>query len=422
MKIGEFAKICGTKISVLRHYDKEGLLQPDHIDKFTGYRYYSKKQISDYFRISALKKANFSLTEIKSMLDANTSDSDILHFFDIKEKYLTEIMLNLKDAKKIIIGVNSMNEITFTKENNCIIAKTQLTDNAQEILEKELTHQGYQRISSYKKTNTDIFCNVIKLNDNATSLSENINLPFENDISIIGKWETVGEFAVKEDFYSGENHDELNLFRNANGLYFLPNGERYWCYGWTNGKLLIDNGSETYANNYTTETYNGIHYMFIEYKSYNYRHGGNPTVLVLKQLDNNSYTAGEIARKDDTNMPFINDEQIIGKWKAYSFIKTKDDFNTSKQLANSWYWSDVEFLKNGEVISHYDWGNELISGRDSQEWTKGYLLRKWNNSACAYEIRVVNKTEYLIIEWKSGDYRYGGFDTDYYVFVRDNEQ
>lgn len=31
MQIGEFAKICHTKISVLRHYDKEGLLQPDYV-------------------------------------------------------------------------------------------------------------------------------------------------------------------------------------------------------------------------------------------------------------------------------------------------------------------------------------------------------------------------------------------------------
>ena len=32
MKIGEFAKMCGTKISVLRHYDKEKLLEPQYTD------------------------------------------------------------------------------------------------------------------------------------------------------------------------------------------------------------------------------------------------------------------------------------------------------------------------------------------------------------------------------------------------------
>ena len=53
-----------------------------------------------------------------------------------------------------------------------------------------------------------------------------------------------------------------------------------------------------------------------------------------------------------------------------------------------------------------------------QVWTKGYVLRKWNSSACAYEIRTVDGKDFLIIEWKSGDYRWGGFPTDYYVFVR----
>lgn len=54
MKIGEFAKICNTRISVLRHYDKQNLLKPVFIDKFSGYRYYSQEQIAVFFRIAAL--------------------------------------------------------------------------------------------------------------------------------------------------------------------------------------------------------------------------------------------------------------------------------------------------------------------------------------------------------------------------------
>ena len=33
-------------------------------------------------------------------------------------------------------------------------------------------------------------------------------------------------------------------------------------------------------------------------------------------------------------------------------------------------------------------------------------------------IKVFGGKEYLIIEWKSGDYRFGGRDTDYYVMAR----
>ena len=60
MQIGAFAKLCGTKISVLRHYDKTGLLHPDYTDRFTGYRYYAKEQMADFLKISALKAAGFS--------------------------------------------------------------------------------------------------------------------------------------------------------------------------------------------------------------------------------------------------------------------------------------------------------------------------------------------------------------------------
>lgn len=81
MKIGEFAKMCGTKISVLRHYDKEKLLEPLYTDKFSGYRYYSPEQILAFYRINALKKAGFSLQEIREILSGRKSNKEIETFF-----------------------------------------------------------------------------------------------------------------------------------------------------------------------------------------------------------------------------------------------------------------------------------------------------------------------------------------------------
>lgn len=85
MKIGEFAKVCDTRISVLRHYDKEKLLIPVYIDRFTGYRYYSKEQIPVFFRITALKQAGFSLSEIKGMIERVDNNVEIIELFDQKE-------------------------------------------------------------------------------------------------------------------------------------------------------------------------------------------------------------------------------------------------------------------------------------------------------------------------------------------------
>lgn len=86
MKIGEFARMCGTKISVLRHYDREGLLEPQYTDQFSGYRYYSSEQILIFYRINALKKAGFSLQEIKEIISGRKSPDELDVIFAKKKK------------------------------------------------------------------------------------------------------------------------------------------------------------------------------------------------------------------------------------------------------------------------------------------------------------------------------------------------
>lgn len=427
MKIGEFAKICDTKITILRHYDRQGLLKPEYIDRFTGYRYYSKDQIPVFFRIAVLKKVGFSLSEISKILSKIKSDKDILAIFDKKESELKDMLQNLDEARKTILGAEYMINVIFNETENNTQAKSskiEETDFKQacEIMEKTIVSQDYQRISNYKSYGgqdsrlIEAVCDVIKLRDDISVLDEDINIPFENDETVIGKWQIIGEYAVKQDFFANKFCDNPEIGNMNREIYFLPNGECYWCYGWTKGKLLIDTGDSTSVNNYEIESYNGMRYMFISFKSYIYRRGGKPTILVLRQIDNKEYTSKEIARKDNIDIPFVDDKCVIGKWKVFDFIINKEDFTTERINEKSWFFSEIEFFENGKCISRY--GDEIIDDSDLQVWTKGYLLRKWNSTACKYEIRNINGTDYLIIEWKSGDYRWGGFDTDYYVFTR----
>lgn len=73
--IGEFSKLGRVTIETLRHYDALGLLRPAKVDPFTGYRYYSAKQLMSLNRILALKEVGFSLEEIARILqDKLTSD------------------------------------------------------------------------------------------------------------------------------------------------------------------------------------------------------------------------------------------------------------------------------------------------------------------------------------------------------------
>lgn len=84
MRIGEFAEICKIVIGVLRHYDKKGLLVPDFIDRFTGYRYSSDAQIGVFQKITALKIAGFSLRKIKEILYKAKETQDLQNMFTQK--------------------------------------------------------------------------------------------------------------------------------------------------------------------------------------------------------------------------------------------------------------------------------------------------------------------------------------------------
>ena len=425
MQIGEFARICETKISVLRHYDKEGLLVPDYVDAFTGYRYYSKEQITVFNRITALKKAGFSLPEIRDILKYGKSSEELIILFEKKKTMLDETISNLEEARQMILGTSLNDSVRFidTGDGFTAVIHVSNAENYDEMcksIEKDLYSQGYQRTSAYvfDPESPEISCRAVKLTANEIELNENIDLPFENDTSIVGKWEIIGEFAVKEDFYSGKFEKDAELTAK-NIIYFLPDGARYWLYGWTKNKLLFKTGDSSSVNDFTTEHMGSGNYMFVNFKSYYYRHGGKPTVLVLRQLDNKAYSANELARKDDMNKSFIPDDRILGKWKAFDYCHHKHDFEPEKARKSDLFFSAVEFLSNGELISCYDFGKSIIKGKDMQEWTKGFVLRKWNSTACAYEICAINGTEYLFIEWKSGDYIYGGLDPSYYVFVRE---
>jgi DNA-binding transcriptional MerR regulator len=78
LKIGEFSRLSQISIKALHIYDERGLLRPDHVDPFTGYRYYTLQQLPRAHRIMALKEMGLSLEQIGVMVNQSLS-SDELH-------------------------------------------------------------------------------------------------------------------------------------------------------------------------------------------------------------------------------------------------------------------------------------------------------------------------------------------------------
>ncbi len=77
LKIGEFSRIAQVSVKTLRHYDEMGLIKPAHIDRYTGYRYYNLNQLDHLNRILALKDLDFSLDQIKALLNTDLRSASL---------------------------------------------------------------------------------------------------------------------------------------------------------------------------------------------------------------------------------------------------------------------------------------------------------------------------------------------------------
>ncbi len=423
MQIGEFAKLCETKISVLRHYDKLGLLPPAYTDPMTGYRHYTAEQAAVFLRIQALKQAGFSLADIRAILHTLPDDNALLRRFDEKETELLRTLDNLRSARRKILKGKTTMKLYFEEKNGILTAMSdpfdaEETRERMDIADKLLRSEDYQRISGFRSygeassNEVRLGCDVVKLTETMTvSLNDDIDGIFENDPSVVGKWQIVGLYAVRDDFYAGRGKDNRWYGESMREIYFLPGGEKYWVYHWSKGVLYRQNGDGTAANPYEIADYNGERYLFLAWKTTNYRRGGHPETLVLRQLDSRAYTKEEIRRRDDVNLPFIDDVRVLGAWRAHSTFRSREQFDPSGICAGA-FWSGIDFAENGSLTM-------TVGGREvANTWTNGVVLDRRQSLAMAYEIEVVDGKDYLIVEWKNGDHIYGGFVPGYYAFVR----
>ena len=109
-RIGEFSRITRVTIDTILHYDALGLLKPANVDPFTGYRYYSARQLMSLNRICALKEVGFSLEEIARILKEKPTNDELRGML---EAQLVRAEQEIKDAQlrqeRILARFNTLN-------------------------------------------------------------------------------------------------------------------------------------------------------------------------------------------------------------------------------------------------------------------------------------------------------------------------
>ena len=514
-KIGELSKLCRIPVKTLRFYDSEGLLSPDHIDEMTGYRYYSAVKLSDCYRIIALKELGFSLREIRELFSMPRENFSV--FLRNKEEelcrqlkqteYRIAILRNLntelKERKSMYdIVIRKSDGIRLAYERKLISAKTeeeQILKKMREALpgiagrrtvvidyETEYGNQNFdtgfgveitgklpkssgysERMLSFGEDTASLVCSpgeyeeavaglqkyvldhdfqivgpvvkilyedatveiklpVVKLGEYDISRNEDIDLPFENDEQVIGHWEMIDFLPCREMFHPLKQKSG-GIEEMANGLYFLPGGERYWWFGWTKGVVLSQCGypPRKSRNPYTLETIQGEAYLFLEFKGPNYYRGGRPELWVFRKTDSRAYRKQDLIVTDRIPDLPADDGSVLGEWKVCDLVQEPEEFdpgNTGSVLPEEGlYWRSAGFLEGGNMENGFrNWedGSFHTDGPEVWRWVNGYVICNPRSTASQYQIRKIRQAEYLFVQWKSGDYTCGGSEPYWYVFRR----
>ncbi len=108
------------------------------------------------------------------------------------------------------------------------------------------------------------------------------------------------------------------------------------------------------------------------------------------------------------NGPFVSDPEVIGQWKSVDFVPSVEDFQPGEQLfAGDLYLKELTFKPNGKTSGIW-------------YWSKGFYWHPDEKRKGHYEIRTLNGTKYLFLEWLSGDVLLRGQPPEYYVLTPAN--
>lgn len=118
MKIGEFAKRYGVTERLLRYYDTIGLLKPDEVDRFSGYRTYSEASGERLKQILFYRELEFPLSTIRMILDNPAYDAkdavrEQKRLLLLKKERLEKMILLLDKKEK---GEDEMKKINCEYE------------------------------------------------------------------------------------------------------------------------------------------------------------------------------------------------------------------------------------------------------------------------------------------------------------------
>ena len=268
---------------------------------------------------------------------------------------------------------------------------------------KNLSEEAIQeKILQVKQDIVTLQQNIHKLSSIRKEKGGFIMKIFINDERVIGKWKKLAVVKEKEDFNLNKL-DERSIF-SFEEIYFLPKGGEYWIFSWSKGKLYVKDRKFPY------EIIDGKMFIGIVDEKTN----TVENYAVYEKIDDIRYKKEDIRVKDDTNIPFINDDDAIGFWEVVDFVRNFSQFDPRRK-----FWRDKLILSN--LTFHPDGRlttKNIYNKILNINWSKGVVINKEDSTVSEYTIKTIKNNDYMCFEWKSNDYIYGGIVKGYYILKR----
>lgn len=357
-KIGELSRLCRIPVKTLRYYDREGLLVPDEIDRFTGYRYYSAARLADCNRIISLKELGFSLEEIKKHLAAN-KDEDVLAMIEAKRIELEE------KSKEISLQLKKLNHIKKS------LSEGETTLFHMAIRRGEAVHVAFHR-------------KIYTVKDDAQTMIEQMKATLPKQL--------LGKRTLIVNYETEYRERDFDLAACVEIMDEIPNSLGY------EQKTLAFSGELATLVCKQEQLDAGYHAMLSKIHEIEYQIVGASYEIYYE--DGTVELKIPVCKKTrcmDTQIEihaFENDEAAVGKWEIRDIVPSREQFVYGSPKcpdAQSSVWRELYFPEGGESY----W---FLKG-----WTKGFLYLMATNPephlvANPYTIEYINGCAMMFIE------------------------
>lgn len=260
---------------------------------------------------------------------------------------------------------------------------------------------------------------------------DDISYTFRLDQNVVGTWKTVDfvenekMFAPNKRSWDGEGYLQELTFCSNGDLIQVVQDKRgsitsNYEQGWTKGHI-VNRINETNSA-YTIKKIDGEKYMFYEWKSgdYTYKRLEKPYLYVLKQAEDVPILdkAPELVqvKRDDTNIPFVNNDAMKGIWKSINVIDEIQAFNPNDKQEENLFIKSMELKENGEIITKFKDGSLVES--EEIYWSQDMVVNQYEDTVSKCIIKEIEGETYMFYEFKNGDYIFNGARPLYYVMKK----